>query len=50
VCLLSWKESKSRVEIKPGDILTYIEMLLKLRISQEEIGSILKKIGTEYDA
>ena len=32
------------------DILQYIERLLNMEISQEEINSILKKIGIDYDA
>jgi hypothetical protein len=44
------KDPKAKNEVKPGDILPYIERLLNMGISQEEIDQILKKIGIEYDA
>ena len=44
------KSPNSKSEIEPKDILQYIERLLNMEISQEEINSILKKIGIEYDA
>jgi len=44
------KDPKSKTEVKPGDIFPYIERLLNMGISQEEIDQILKKIGIEYDA
>ena len=44
------KNLNSKSEIKPEDILKYVERLLSLGISQEEISSILKKIGIDYDA
>jgi|AADL01.1.fsa_nt_gi ABC-type multidrug transport system ATPase subunit len=44
------KSPNSKSEVKPKDILQYIERLLNMQISQEEINSILKKIGIEYDA
>jgi len=44
------RDTKAKNEIKPGDILPYIERLLKMGINQEEIDQILKKIGIEYDA
>ena len=44
------KSLNSKNEVKPEQILQYIERLLNLQISQEEINTILKKIGIEYDA
>jgi len=44
------KDPKAKNEVRPGDILPYIERLLNMGISQEEIDQILKKIGIEYDA
>lgn len=44
------KSPNSKKEMEPGDILPYLHRLLNKGISQEEIGSILKKIGIEYDA
>ncbi len=44
------KNLKSKAEVNPRDMLPYIERLLNLSISQEEIDQILKKIGIEYDA
>ncbi|EQD79593.1 hypothetical protein B1A_01643 [mine drainage metagenome] len=44
------KDPKSKTEVNPGDILPYIERLLNMGISQEEIDQILKKIGIDYDA
>jgi len=44
------KSLNSKNEVKLKDITQYIERLLDLNISQEEIDSILKKIGIEYDA
>ncbi|EQD77848.1 hypothetical protein B1A_02668 [mine drainage metagenome] len=44
------KSPKSKTEVKPEDILKYVERLLNLEVSQEEINSILRKIGIEYDA
>ena len=44
------KSPNSKSEIEPKDILQYIERLLNMEISQEEINSILKKIGIDYDA
>jgi len=44
------KDPKSKNEVKSRDILPYIERLLNIGISQEEIDQILKKIGIEYDA
>jgi hypothetical protein len=44
------KSPNSKNEVKPEQILQYIERLLNLQISQEEINTILKKIGIEYDA
>ena len=40
----------SKNDVKPEQILQYIERLLNLQISQEEINTILKKIGIGYDA
>ena len=36
--------------MNPKEILPYLERLLTLGISQEDINTILKKIGIEYDA
>lgn len=44
------KSLKSRNEIGHEEILKYVQRLLKKGISQEDIDSILKKIGIEYDA
>jgi hypothetical protein len=44
------KNLQSKTEVKPEDIFRYVERLFNLGISQEEINSILKKIGIEYDA
>jgi hypothetical protein len=44
------KSPNSKSEIEPKDILQYITRLLDKNISQEDIASILKKIGIEYDA
>ena len=44
------KNPNSKKEIEPGDLLLYITRLLDKNISQEDIDSILKKIGIEYDA
>jgi len=45
------RDTKAKNEIKPEDILPYIERLLNIGISQEDIDQIiLKKIGIEYDA
>lgn len=44
------KNLNSKKELEPGDILPYITRLLNRGISQEDIGSILKKIGIDYDA
>ena len=44
------KSPNSKSEVKLKDILQYIERLLNMEISQEEINSILKKIGIDYDA
>ncbi len=43
------KDPKAKSEIKPEDILPYIERLISNGISQEEIGTILRKIGIDYD-
>ena len=44
------KSQNSKKEIGPDEILKYVHRLLKKGISQEDIDSILKKIGIEYDA
>ena len=44
------KNPNSKKEIEPSDLLLYITRLLDKNISQEDIDSILKKIGIEYDA
>ena len=44
------KSLNAKNEIEPGDILPYVTRLISKGISQEEIDSILKKIGIEYDA
>ena len=44
------KDPKAKSEINPEDILPYIERLISNGISQEEIGTILRKIGIDYDA
>ncbi|EQB74482.1 MULTISPECIES: hypothetical protein [Ferroplasma] len=44
------KDLHSKNEIKLEDILPYIKRLLDKKISQEDIDSILKKIGIEYDS
>jgi len=44
------KDLHSKNDIELGDILPYITRLLDRGISQEDIDSILKKIGIEYDA
>ena len=44
------KSLKSKNEIEPEEILKYVQRLLKKGINQDEIDSILKKIGIEYDA
>ncbi|MHB8361736.1 MAG: hypothetical protein ACYDDC_08065 [Thermoplasmataceae archaeon] len=44
------KNPKSKVEINYKDILPYVERLINMKVSQEEIDSILKKIGIEYDS
>ena len=44
------KNPKSKIEVTPENILQYTERLLNLKLSQEEISSILKKIGIDYDA
>ena len=43
------KSPNSKKEIEYGEIMKYVERLLKKDISQEEICQILKKIGIEYD-
>ncbi len=43
------KDLHSKNEIELGDILPYITRLLNSKISQEDIASILKKIGIEYE-
>jgi len=40
----------SKNEIGPDDMVPYITRLLNRGISQDEIDSILKKMGIEYDA
>ena len=44
------KSPNSKREIELGDLLPYITRLLNNKISQEEIASILKRIGIEYDS
>ena len=44
------KNLNAKNEIEPGDTLPYVTRLISKGISQEEIDSILKKIGIEYDA
>jgi len=44
------KDPHSKNEIEPDDMVPYITRLLNRNISQEDIDSILKKIGIEYDA
>lgn len=44
------KSLKSKNEVEPEEILKYVQRLLKKKISQDEIDTILKKIGIEYDA
>ena len=44
------KDPKSKSEVRPEDILQYAGRLLNLKVSQEEIDSVLKKMGIEYDA
>ena len=44
------KNPRSKIDVNPKEILPYLERLLTLGISQEDINSILKKIGIEYDA
>ena len=44
------KSPKSKNEIEPEEILKYVQRLLKKGVSQEEIDTILRKIGIEYDA
>lgn len=44
------KSLHSKNEIEPEEILKYVQRLLKKGINQDEIDSILKKIGIEYDA
>jgi ABC-type multidrug transport system ATPase subunit len=44
------KDPKSKSEVRPEDILQYVGRLLDLKVSQEEINSVLKKMGIEYDA
>ena len=44
------KNPKSKIEVTPENILQYTERLLNLKLSQEEISSILGKIGSDYDA
>ncbi len=44
------KSLNAKNEIEPGDTLPYVTRLISKGISQEEIDSILKKIGIEYDA
>ena len=44
------KNPKSKIEVTPENILQYTERLLNLKLSQEEISSILGKIGIDYDA
>ena len=44
------KSPNSKKEIEYGEIMKYVERLLKKDISQEEICQILKKLGIEYDA
>jgi ABC-type multidrug transport system ATPase subunit len=44
------KNPNSKKEITPEDTLPYVERLLNIGISQDEIDQILRKIGIEYDA
>ncbi|OWP56231.1 MAG: hypothetical protein B2I17_07020 [Thermoplasmatales archaeon B_DKE] len=44
------KDLHSKNEIEPDDMVPYITKLLNRGISQDEINSILKKMGIEYDA
>ncbi len=44
------KSLKSKNEIDPEEMMKYVHRLLSKRITQEEIDTILKKIGIEYDA
>jgi hypothetical protein len=44
------KSPNSKNEIEPGEIMKYLERMLKKGISQEEIDLILKKMGIGYDA
>ena len=44
------KNPNSKKEIELGDLLLYITRLLDKNISQEDIDSILKKIGIDYYA
>ncbi len=39
----------SKNDIKPEDIMKYIQRLMNKGISQEDIDQILRKIGIEYD-
>ncbi len=43
------KVPSSRNEIKPEDIMKYVQRLMNKGISQENIDQILRKIGIEYD-
>ena len=42
------KNPRSKIDVNPKEILPYLERLLTLGISQEDIDTILKKIGIEY--
>ena len=44
------KSPKSKNEMEPARLLQYTQILLKKGIGQVKIGSILKKIGIEYEA
>lgn len=44
------KSPNSTKEVEPDVLLQYIERLIKKKVSQEDINSILKKMGIEYDA
>lgn len=43
------KDLHSKNEIEPDDMILYITRLMNRGISQDEIDSILKKMGIEYD-
>lgn len=44
------KSPNSMKEIEPGEVMKYLERLLKKGMSQEEIDQMLKQMGIEYDA